>query len=130
MMAPNPNTLLTRWLERESIRIHGRAMRLPDLSFRWEKNPLGHFVVVAGGYCTERRTTPREHDLVDEFGYAVRSLPELDQALIITRRIGSTAEWETLGMTMGLTPRTMTRRWRRSWMTLLREWVRRMQGWE
>jgi hypothetical protein len=125
----NPVRLLERWAERENIRLNGRALIIPQTTFRWALNPIGGFEIVGEGICSERSTAPHQHDLVDEFGHCLRSLETEEQALIIVGHFGDMREWNDLRVYLSLSPRRSSMKLKLAWLRLLRNWSRREREW-
>lgn len=125
----DPVKLLTKWAERELAKTHARGIPLPEIAYRWGVNPIGGFQVLSEGVCLERATRPHEHDLVDEFGYCLRSLDELDQALIIIGQFGDEDEWRKMLDSQRLSPRRSRLRLRLAWLRLLGNWIKREREW-
>ena len=117
--------LLEKWAEREVVRVNGRGLRLPEFRYKWGFNRIGGLAIIAKGYCTERCTQPHEHDDVDEFGWAVKSLTPDEQALVIVGHFGDREEWLDLLKTMNLSTRQARVNLRCACEKLLKDWDRR-----
>jgi hypothetical protein len=125
----NPLRLLERWAERENIRLNGRALIIPQITYRWALNPIGGFEIVGEGICSERSTAIRKHDKVDEFGHCIRSLDTDAQALIIVGHFGGKREWDDLRASLSLSPRSSRLKLKLAWLRLLNDWSRREREW-
>lgn len=77
-------SLVSRWAEYESIRIAGRAFSLPPSMqcLRYDVH-TGGVHVVSEGPCYIASTAKKEHRIVEEFGFAFRSLETHHQVLIL-----------------------------------------------
>ncbi len=110
--------LLERWAEREIIRCNGRALIIPELTYRWHCDKLGRFHRISEGVCWEKMTARRESSELDDFGVAFRSLAEIEQALIIVDHLGDKTEWEEAIAYFGISSRKSATLLRTAWVKL------------
>ena len=120
--------LLERYVERELAALHGRAASLPVIRYRWGKNELGHLVPLNEGACYANGTRPREHDIVDEFGYVFRELCDEDQEIVVTEYFLGEKEWRDLAVKRRLSVHDLRARLRLAWTQILSGWHARMIG--
>jgi len=81
--------LLARWSEYELCKLHGRSFHLPQAVNRLAYDPnTGGTHVISTGVCYVPSTSPREHRIVDEFGFAFRALDSEHQCLIVVDHFG------------------------------------------
>lgn len=135
--------LLMRWAEQEHVKLQGRAMKIPQATFKWEYQARGlasGFYPVSEGVCSIPSTNRRDtHTITDEFGVCFRQLEAEEQAIILLEHLG---EWalhprdglgvfgeERAWMIFLNTCRTRGKyyqtRYRKSWTNLSNAWRRR-----
>jgi len=91
--------LLSRFVEYELCKLHGRSFHLPQAVNRLAYDPnTGGTHVISTGVCYVPSTSPREHRIVDEFGFAFRALDVEHQCLIIVDHFGGVELIEDLRM--------------------------------
>lgn len=129
-------SLLLAWAEKESIRMVGRGLRIPDSKYVWIKDALGryHFgcygpfrVFIQGqaAFTLIPGTAPQDLSKTDEFCAAFRKLDETSQGLIIMAYLGGDDEWRNYLGDSGLKSGQAEKWLRNAVLHLMRECRRR-----
>jgi len=128
--------LLERWCERESIRVNGRGLFIPDAGFVWIRDALGrwhhgsydghgHFIPLQASFNLERATGSRENPVLDEFEVAFRKLDPGDQGLIVMAHFAGAEGWANYLVQKRLSGQQSEKRLSLAWFLLRMECKRR-----